>query len=72
MHNQIPQCVCDVSLHVSPEFSGRVLLHMEQGRLISDLRIHESYHLLNLEGFIELARRAGWRVEPIIEPNSGE
>lgn len=61
MYDQIP--MLNVSLHVSPEFSGRILLYVKQGRVTSDMRLQETDHVLSLDGFIELARLAGWRLE---------
>ncbi|HEY3982487.1 hypothetical protein [Cedecea sp.] len=62
MHNQIP--MLNVDLHISPEFSGRILLHVKQGRVTSDRRLLETEHVSSLDGFIELVRLAGWRIEP--------
>lgn len=55
--------VLAVDLHVSPDFSGRVLVYVRNG-LVTDRRLADDEHLLTLTGFIEMARQAGWNVTP--------
>ncbi|MDI9801339.1 hypothetical protein [Citrobacter koseri] len=50
-------------LHVSPDFSGRVLVYVRNG-LVTVRRLADNEHLLTLTGFIEMARQAGWVVTP--------
>ncbi|MET3066299.1 hypothetical protein [Atlantibacter hermannii] len=58
------RCVCPVDLHVAPEFTGRVVVHLKDGRAICDYRLTTDDHITTLQGFIELAREAGWRITP--------
>lgn len=58
------RCVCPVDLHVAPNFTGRVVVHLKEGRAICDCRLTPDDHIATLQGFIELAREAGWRITP--------
>lgn len=61
---RIPSPVLNVDLHVSPEFTGRVVIHVKDGRQICDYPLRESDHINTLSGFLALARQAGWVVIP--------
>jgi hypothetical protein len=58
----IPLPVRTVDLHVSPDFSGRVLVYLHG--LVSERRLTDDEMILTLDGFIELARKFGWTVTP--------
>ncbi|MFU8368928.1 hypothetical protein [Raoultella ornithinolytica] len=58
-----PSRVLAVDLHVSSDFSGRVLVYVRNG-LVTDRRLADDEHILTLTGFIEMARLAGWNVTP--------
>lgn len=45
-------------------FTGRILLTLENGRVVSERTISASEHLANLNAFIELARLAGFTIIP--------
>ncbi|MFO5795474.1 hypothetical protein, partial [Klebsiella pneumoniae] len=55
--------VLNVDLHVLPDFTGRVVLHIENGRVICDRQLFDDEHICTLATFIEMARDAGLRIE---------
>ncbi|HCE8967050.1 hypothetical protein JEK36_25145 [Klebsiella pneumoniae] len=59
----IPRPVLNVDLHVLPDFTGRVVVHIENGRVICDRRLFDDEHICSLATFIEMARDAGLRIE---------
>ena len=59
----LPLPVRTVDLHVSPDFSGRVLVYLKNG-LVTDRPLFDDEHIATLNGFIELARQSGWTVTP--------
>lgn len=61
---QIPLPVLGVQVGVAPDFTGRVVLHLRDGRLIAERRLLDSEHISTLEGFLELAHLSGWTVTP--------
>ncbi|ECS7436810.1 hypothetical protein ACC901_001496 [Salmonella enterica] len=61
----IPRPVLNVDLHVLPDFTGRVVLHIENGRVICDRRLLDDEHICSVQSFIELAREAGLRIEEV-------
>ncbi|EPT4022369.1 hypothetical protein ACVQMG_000528 [Enterobacter roggenkampii] len=60
----IPLPVLVVQVGVAPDFTGRVVLHLRDGRLIAERRLLDSEHISTLEGFLELAHLSGWAVTP--------
>ncbi|EAA5550920.1 hypothetical protein DQJ50_25335 [Salmonella enterica subsp. enterica] len=66
MHGiQIPPPVLNVDLHVLPDFTGRVVLYIEKGRVTCDRRLFEDEHICALDNFIEMAREMELRLEEI-------
>ncbi|STA84968.1 hypothetical protein [Citrobacter youngae] len=66
MHGmQIPPQVLNVDLHVLPDFTGRVVLYIEKGRVTCDRRLLDDEHICSLDTFIEMAREVGLRIEEI-------
>ncbi|MHC2980724.1 hypothetical protein EMD38_05685 [Citrobacter freundii] len=63
--NADPPPVLNVDLHVLPDFTGRVVLHIENGRVICDRRLLDDEHICSVQSFIELAREAGLRIEEV-------
>ena len=59
----IPRPVLNVDLHVLPDFTGRVVVHIENGRVICDRQLFDDEHICLLATFIEMARDAGLRIE---------
>ncbi|HBW7441080.1 TPA: hypothetical protein MM072_005333 [Klebsiella pneumoniae] len=59
----IPRPVLNVDLHVLPDFTGRVVVHIEHGRVICDRQLFDDEHICSLATFIEMARDAGLRIE---------
>lgn len=59
----IPAPVLPVELHVLPDFIGRVVVHIEKGRAICDRPLQKNEHIATLDGFLELARMSGYKVE---------
>ncbi|WP_370512546.1 hypothetical protein [Dickeya sp. ws52] len=49
-------------LSVSPNFTGRVLVYVENGRVTSDAPLLDDEHVGRMGVFLELARRAGYTV----------
>lgn len=62
---QIPIPVLNVNLHVLPDFTGRVVLYIEKGRVTCDRRLLDDEHICALDTFIEIAREVGLRLEEI-------
>jgi len=59
------RCVCPVDLHIAPEFTGRVVLHIENGRVICDRRLLDDEYICSLATFIEMAREMELRIEEV-------
>ncbi|KMI84919.1 hypothetical protein SM98_00281 [Klebsiella pneumoniae] len=59
----IPRPVLNVDLHVLPDFTGRVVLHIQNGKVICDRRLLDDEHICSLVTFIEMAREMGLRFE---------
>ena len=55
----IPRPVLNVDLHVLPDFTGRVVLHIKNGRVMCDRPLRNDEHIGDLDAFIELIRLAG-------------
>ncbi|MBP2835693.1 hypothetical protein [Dickeya parazeae] len=67
MPNQTPTITA--TLQVTSDFTGRVLVYVENGRASSDRRLFDDEHVACLDAFLELARLAGWQVvAPTGEP----
>lgn len=62
---QIPHPVLNVDLHVLPDFTGRVVLYIEKGRVTCDRRLLDDEHICALDTFIEMAREMELRLEEI-------
>ncbi|KGA39559.1 hypothetical protein KU75_21870 [Pectobacterium odoriferum] len=62
MHDQIPTITA--TLQVTPDFTGRVLVYVKDGRATSDRRLFDDELVAGLDTFLELARKAGWHVTP--------
>ncbi|HGL6905492.1 hypothetical protein [Citrobacter farmeri] len=66
MHGvQIPPPVLNVDLHVLPDFTGRVVLYIENGRVTCDRRLFDDEHICALDTFIEMAREMELRIEEV-------
>ncbi len=61
----IPLPVLNIVLHVLPNFTGRVVLHIEKGRVTGDRRLLEDEHICSMDTFIEMAREMELRLEEI-------
>ncbi|EIX9193198.1 TPA: hypothetical protein L7O93_005205 [Klebsiella pneumoniae] len=59
----IPCPVLNVDLHFLPDFTGLVVVHIENGRVICDRQLFDDEHICSLATFIEMARDAGLRIE---------
>ncbi|EFH4500984.1 hypothetical protein ACENGC_000549 [Escherichia coli] len=57
--------VLNVDLHVLPDFTGRVVVHIENGRVIFDRRLLDDEHICSLATFIEMAREMELRFEEV-------
>lgn len=64
---QIPRPVLNVDLHVLPDFTGRVVLHIEKGRVICDRRLLDDEHICSLPTFIEMASEMELRIEEVAD-----
>jgi hypothetical protein len=66
MHGmQIPPPVLNVDLHVLPDFTGRVVLYIEKGRVTCDRRLLDDEHICALDTFIEMARDMELRLQEV-------
>lgn len=63
MDNQIP--MLKVSLHVSPDFSGRILLYVENGFVKGDTVLHPNEIIGTPSLFDHILERAGYRVTSV-------
>lgn len=61
----IPLPVLNVDLHVLPDFTGRVVLYIENGRVTCDRRLLDDEHICALDTFIEMAREMELRIEEV-------
>lgn len=66
MHNQTPMLT--VNLYAAPDFTGRVMLYLEDGRVKSDIPVPGDHLVCSLDAFIELARRCGDGFQKITVP----
>ncbi|MEI7383254.1 hypothetical protein [Pectobacterium versatile] len=64
-----PTPTITATLHVAPDFTGRVLVYVKNGEPECDMPLLDDQVALTVDGFIELAKRAGWRVLPVGETN---
>ncbi len=63
MHSQIP--ILNVDLHVSPDFSGRILLYIENGLVKSEMPLLPNEIIGTPSLFNQLLERAGYRIAPV-------
>lgn len=61
----IPRPMLNVDLHALPDFTGRVVLHIVNGRVICDRRLLDDEHICSLATFIEMAREMELRIEEV-------
>jgi len=66
MHNQTPMLT--VNLYAAPDFTGRVMLYLEDGHVKSDIPVPDDHLVCSLDAFIELARRCGDGFQKITVP----
>ncbi|CAM7423080.1 hypothetical protein PHDIMM138B_09880 [Phytobacter diazotrophicus] len=62
MHSQIP--MLNVDLNVPLDFSGRIMLYMENGLVKSEMRLMPDDIIGTPSLFKQLLERAGYRVTP--------
>lgn len=55
----------NINLHVSPEFSGRVLLYIENGVVKGDTPLMADEIIGTPTLFNQLLERAGYRIAPV-------
>lgn len=53
------------ALGIYPTTTGRITLYVESGRIIANVPVPEDHITTNFDGFIHLASRAGYCVEPL-------
>ncbi len=53
---EIPRPILNIDLHVLPEFTGRVVIYIENGKVKADRRLSDDEHIYALDTFIEMAR----------------
>lgn len=61
----IPLPVLNVELAVLPDFTGRVVLYIENGRVKCDRRLLDDEHICAMDTFIEMAREVGWPLQEL-------
>ncbi|MER3384923.1 hypothetical protein [Pectobacterium aroidearum] len=62
MHEQTPTITA--TLQVTPDFTGRVLVYVKNGRATSDRRLSDDELVAGIDTFLALARKAGWSITP--------
>ncbi|EQB3267793.1 TPA: hypothetical protein H2W70_001897 [Salmonella enterica] len=62
MHNQSQTFT--VTLPVSPDFTGRILVKLENGVVKGTYTLDQKERVASLLGFLELAEMAGFKVIP--------
>lgn len=62
MINQAP--VLNIGLHVNPEFSGRILLYVENGVVKADTPLQADEIIGSAALFEQILERAGYRLTP--------
>lgn len=55
--------VLNIDLHVLPDFTGRVVLYIENGQVKCDRRLSPDEHICALDTFIEMARDMELRIQ---------
>ncbi|ENZ9959870.1 hypothetical protein ACFLJF_005547 [Salmonella enterica] len=61
----IPLPALNIELFISPDFTGRVVLYIENGRVTRERRLLDDEHICSLDTFIEMAREMELRIEEI-------
>lgn len=61
----IPLPALNIELFISPDFTGRVVLYIENGRVTCERRLLDDEHICSLDTFIEMARDMELRLEEI-------
>lgn len=61
----IPLPALNIELFISPDFTGRVVLYIENGRVTCERRLLDDEHICSLDTFIEMAREMELRLEEI-------
>lgn len=62
---EIPPPILNINLHVLPEFTGRVVLYIENGKVKADRRLSDDEHICALDTFIEMARDMELRLQEV-------
>lgn len=62
---EIPRPILNIDLHVLPEFTGRVVLYIENGKVKADRRLSEDEHICALDTFIKMARDMELRLQEV-------
>ncbi|MGG4734660.1 hypothetical protein [Leclercia adecarboxylata] len=63
MTSRIP--LLNIDLHVSPDFSGRILLYIENGLVKSEMPLLPNEIIGTPSLFNQLLERAGYRIAPV-------
>jgi len=53
----------NIDLHVLPDFTGRVVLYIENGQVICDRRLTDDEHVCTVGTFIQMAQEMELRIE---------
>ncbi|EBW8393999.1 hypothetical protein GN543_004999 [Salmonella enterica] len=61
----VPLLALNIELFLPPDFTGRVVLYIENGRVTCERRLLDDEHICSLDTFIELAREMELRLEEI-------
>ncbi|EAA7933070.1 hypothetical protein ID86_27335 [Salmonella enterica subsp. enterica] len=61
----VPLSALNIELFLPPDFTGRVVLYIENGRVTCERRLLDDEHICSLDTFIELAREMELRLEEI-------
>lgn len=68
---EIPRPILNIDLHALPEFTGRVVLYIENGRVKADRRLSDDEHICALDTFIEMARDMELRLQEVSDGANG-
>lgn len=68
---EIPRPLLNIDLHVLSEFTGRVVLYIENRKVKADRRLSDDEHICALDTFIEMARDMELRLQEVSDGANG-
>ena len=52
----------EITIQVSPDFTGRICLYVENGKLKANRPVREDEYIASLLSFMEIAEMAGYKI----------